>query len=595
MADIGTIVVRMAADSATLRTDLEKVRRDFKSTGSAADGLGRQLKGLGALAGGVSLVALAAQALQAASALSDLSVRTGIATTALQRLEFAATMSGGSVESIAGAVGRLQKTLVTAGEGSDTARAALSRLGIEASAFLALSPDAQFEAVAQAIARIESPAERATAAMAIFGKSGAELLPTLVSIGENSEELNARFSEMGGPVSETAIAAVDEIGDSLDATKLAVKSLSIELLGLASGALTQALRVTNEWIGSLRILAGGGGEVERLQRKLEILQESRDSIPVFFNFGYVDDGGMVLGKGGLDAAIADVTRQIREMRKEASATDLVFAPLSIDIPEPDIPDFGAKGKPAAGKPEMTAAERRAASDKSYLNTINLQALEAYQLQEQALDQHLANVVAMESAAALERINIASDLEMFRADVAQSFGLQQLDFEAVKNQSMLSLAGELFSALGSESSKLFKVQKAFAIANAIVNVAEGVTKALKLPFPANLAAAAKVAAFGAIQIAKIKATNPGGGAGAPSLGGGGGGANAGGGAALPDGVPGMQQQEPQRIAQVVVQGNLFSARETADWLIEQLSDAVNNRDVVFINGQSRQAGAIAGAA
>ena len=45
----------------------------------------------------------------------------------------------------------------------------------------------------------------------------------------------------------------------------------------------------------------------------------------------------------------------------------------------------------------------------------------------------------------------------------------------------------------------------------------------------------------------------------------------------------------------MQGNLFSARETADWLIEQLSDAVNNRDVVFINGASRQAGAIAGAA
>jgi hypothetical protein len=57
---------------------------------------------------------------------------------------------------------------------------------------------------------------------------------------------------------------------------------------------------------------------------------------------------------------------------------------------------------------------------------------------------------------------------------------------------------------------------------------------------------------------------------------------------------QQAQEPQaKIAQVVIQGSVFSSRETADWLIGQLSEAINGRDVVFINGNSRQAGLISG--
>lgn len=597
MADIGTLVVRMAADSAKMRSDLERVQRDLRSTGSVADKLGGQFKMLGGVVAGISLTALATQAIQLAGALNDTSIRTGIATDALQRLQFAAGLSGSSLEAVSGAVARMQKALVESGEGSEQARQALSQIGLSAGEVFALAPDKQFEAIAVAISGIADPAQRANAAMDLFGRSGAELLPLLENLGTNAEGVAAQLSAIGGPVSAEAIAKVDTLGDQIDVLSAGAKNLSMELVALAATALVPLIEKTNEWVGSLRVLTGGGGELEQLQQKLRILQESRDSIPIFFNFGYLEGQGLVLGKSGLDSAIADVTRRIRGLQSAATQANLAPLQVPVDVLSPDVPDFGgaaagARGKGKAATPEMTAAERRAASDRSYLMTLNLQALEAYQLQEQALDQHLANMVAMDSAAALERVRIATDLEVFRSDVAQAFGLQQLDFEQIKNQSIIGLAGELFTALGSESSKLFKVQKAFAIANAVVNVAEGITQALKLPFPANLAAAAKVAAAGAIQIAKIKATNPGGGGAAPSLSGGGG--TAGGNAALPDNAPAFAQQEPQRIAQVVVQGNLFSARETADWLIEQLSDAVNNRDVVFINGASRQAGAIAGA-
>jgi hypothetical protein len=334
--------------------------------------------------------------------------------------------------------------------------------------------------------------------------------------------------------------------------------------------------------------------MEQLERRMRTLQDMRtdtvgSTMVGEFGGGFALQGMFARTENGVIA----VRRQIAGLEQDAIAAAFKLEEVRVDLPDPQVPNFGApvggkKGAPS--KPEMSPADRRAAADAEMAAGLSLDA-GLYQAKELALDQHLLNVAMAESQSAIERMHIASDLEYFRADVAQAFGLQTLDFETIKNQSVLDLAGELFTALGGESSKLFKIQKTFAIANAIIGTAEGITQALKLPFPANLAAAAKVAAAGAIQIAKIKATNPGGGGGAsPSISGGGGGGGAAG-QALPDRVPALEQQAPQRIAQVVVQGNLFSGRETADWLIEQLSDAVNNRDVVFISGASRQAGAI----
>ena len=585
MADIGTLVVKMAADSAQMRSELERVKKDVKGTDSVLSGLTSNFKLLGGIAAGMSFGALINQALQAASALNDTAIKTGISIDALQRLQFAAGLSGGSLENVSGAVGRMQKALVEAGEGSKQAREALDRLGLSANQILALSPDKQFEAVAVAIAAIEDPAARTTAAMALFGKSGAELVPTLVAIGTNAEDINAQLSAIGGPVSAEAIAKVDTLGDQLDILKTAGKNTAIELAALASVVLGPVLQATHQWISSLRILVGGGGELEKLARKLEILRESRDSmLPFFLNLGYVENGNVIMGPRALQQAIAAVGREI-DLLKTRSQFEPVMVDVPVDIPQPMVPDLSKK-------PELTAAERREkASNEARARELQ-QEMSHIQMVEMLQQQHYDHLLNLDMSSAAQRIQVASDLEMFRMDVAQAFGLQLLDFEQIKNQSIISLAGELFTTLAAQNSTLFKVQQAFAIANAVINTAEGVTKALSLPFPANLAAAAKVAIAGAIQVAKIKATNPGGSA-SVTQGGLSGGTASTANRTAPAGNA-QQAQEPQaKIAQVVIQGSVFSSRETADWLIGQLSEAINDRDVVFINGNSRQAGLIGG--
>lgn len=74
------------------------------------------------------------------------------------------------------------------------------------------------------------------------------------------------------------------------------------------------------------------------------------------------------------------------------------------------------------------------------------------------------------------------------------------------QTSSSIAGaiETFSgAFGESSKKMTKINQASGIANAIISTHVGIAKALELPFPANLAAAAVVAARGFASVAAIR--------------------------------------------------------------------------------------------
>jgi hypothetical protein len=88
--------------------------------------------------------------------------------------------------------------------------------------------------------------------------------------------------------------------------------------------------------------------------------------------------------------------------------------------------------------------------------------------------------------------------------------------------------------------MFEGSKGIAAAQALVNTWAGATEALKLPFPANLAAFAKVAATGLAAVRSIQSARPG------SAGGAGGGAASGGGAAA-------QAAAPRETLEVRVQG------------------------------------------
>lgn len=113
--------------------------------------------------------------------------------------------------------------------------------------------------------------------------------------------------------------------------------------------------------------------------------------------------------------------------------------------------------------------------------------------------------------------------------------------------------------------MFKDSKAASIAQAIISTLTGMTRALELPFPANLAAAAAVAAQGYANVAAIKSTNV--------SGGGGGGSSSTAGSAAGSAAQGGQTQPNQNVM-INLHGQNFG-RDQVRGLISQINDLVSD--------------------
>lgn len=205
---IATLVVNIEANTAKLVKDVEGIQGSLDKVGSIAGKLG------GVLAGAFSIGAVTAAArsfLDTAGALTDLSQKTGISTTELQKLKFAAEQNGGTLEDVTRGVTKMGKALV---EGDASTVAAMKRLGLSFADVRNMDPASAFATIGDAIAKIPNPLERSKLAMDLFGKSGADLLPIMT--GNLSDTMKAA-ERLGIVLDEQTVAAGDNLGDTLTA------------------------------------------------------------------------------------------------------------------------------------------------------------------------------------------------------------------------------------------------------------------------------------------------------------------------------------------------------------------------------------------
>lgn len=191
------------------------------------------------LSAGRAVVSYAAGVAAAVDQTNDLAQRLGMGVESLQALQMAAKLSGIDDATVA-----LQKLTVAVGQAAESGKTdAFTKLGLDFQALQAMSPEEQFRAVQAAIAALPTPAERAAAAVAIFGKSGVELLPLM---SQNLAEIEERMKRLGAVVGADQVEAIGSMNDALDMVKATfdgiigtvvgnlapvVESLAQELLG----------------------------------------------------------------------------------------------------------------------------------------------------------------------------------------------------------------------------------------------------------------------------------------------------------------------------------------------------------------------------
>jgi hypothetical protein len=150
-----------------------------------------------------------------ADRLEETARQIGFNVVAYQKLSFAASQNGVSTEKLTSSISRLQDNIAG---GNKSAVRALQSMGLSLQYVRNLKPEDQFKVIAERIAAIPDPMQRAKVAMDLFGRSGASLLPVITS---NIEEIGNKAPVM----SEKTVKAMGDANDAFDRLKATAMTL----------------------------------------------------------------------------------------------------------------------------------------------------------------------------------------------------------------------------------------------------------------------------------------------------------------------------------------------------------------------------------
>lgn len=589
MASAGTVTIDFAAETAKFQAELKKVNATLKSMQSDFGAVSGVISKAGTAFAGIvsvgSIAALARQAFSAADAIGDAAARAGLATSEFSRLAFAAEASDASMAALEGGVRNLRKTLAEATNGSAQAEQSFARLALKSADLVGLPLNEQLGLIADQFKRVVDPAERTRIALDLFGKSGTELIPLLQRGSAGIKELREEADRLGITMRDGAAAGVSALDDALKRLRAATFGNVGNLLGENALFFLGPDKESPISIVTFQIVA--------LKKARDSLVSSGSSIGIFDAKGVEDYNQKI-------AAAEERLRQIIAIQEGAFS---LRGPLSRKplVPILDNPKDAAAEAQRRAAAEKAAEEKRQAEERFAVELDFMQrARDARRAAEQervAERQRINNLlievdresligrVTQENEIFQQQIQYQSDLSALLAQVRQNLGLQEIQWEQIKSQSILEIGTQLFTGMSGISKKFAKVQQGIALAQAVWYTASGVTNALRsVPFPANLVAAAKVAAFGAVQIAKIKSTsfdNP---SGSIAIGSG--------------GIGGSDALNKTDVGESVATGATakagttvyisgFISRNTIDDLVDVLKDEMD-RDVTIFSGNSRQA-------
>lgn len=216
----------------------------------------------------------------------------GIGVQELERLRYAASLAGVEADGFDKSLEKMQRGLSEAAHGTGTAKLALEDLGLSAAKLAQQSPDQQMMILADAIKKIENPAEKARVAYQIFGREGVNMLNMLGQGSAAIEEQGKKFDKLNGVMSEGDIKGVEAANDAMTDLGVAIKGAwrsftiaiapALKLLAKFITFIVQAIKFLSKFTGLGLLLKGlralGGKSQEKAvgqQKKITPLLENQ--------------------------------------------------------------------------------------------------------------------------------------------------------------------------------------------------------------------------------------------------------------------------------------------------------------------------------
>ena len=200
-------------------------------------GLRNIARGVGGVA--TAMLGMATAAFAAANKLSDyganiydISSATGVAVESVQSLGYAFEQTGGSMDSMSGAIRGLNTFMRTAATGSAEYMNVLSQLGLEYDSLRAMEPEQAFLAITDAIGGLDTAMERNIAATTVFGgRYAQQITGALDQAGGSLRTLTEDFEASGNAMSGEQIEALKKYSDAMTDIEFAMKKLTADALG----------------------------------------------------------------------------------------------------------------------------------------------------------------------------------------------------------------------------------------------------------------------------------------------------------------------------------------------------------------------------
>jgi hypothetical protein len=247
MSDIlAELAVKITTDTTDLTKGISEVESKCKTLSGKLNQVGKYA-GIASAAIVTGFTAAALKFSKTSDAIQEMSQRTGLSTTYIQQLGYAAKLTGSSTEGLETAIKRMQVTITGASESTGEMGAMLKSLQ-------GLGAEEQFEMLADLIAEIEDPTERAAMAVQLFGKSGTDLLPILMEGSAGIEKYKKAAMDANAVIGEDAVNAGARLQDNLDILSASFAGLVVRIGAAVSGdldnlvgILTNIVTVVGDW------------------------------------------------------------------------------------------------------------------------------------------------------------------------------------------------------------------------------------------------------------------------------------------------------------------------------------------------------------
>lgn len=494
----------MAATYNTVLTAKDKTAAAFKSVGNSAAAATVKIAKIGAAfatAGVAAGIALTKMSMANVDALAKVSDRLGIATQSLAGLQHAANLAGVESATLEKSLVKLAVGVSDAADGTGIAKDAFIELGLSAALLEKMPIDQQMLKVADAMQGVELQADKVRLATELFGARGVAVLNMLGGGSQNLIEMAKEADHLGIAINRVDAAKIELANDAVERAKGVFTGLGNQLgssfsplIMTVADSFRQAA-LDNEDFGSvgrdvvLALLKGYGKLadgvfflrlgfaqlsvsllrvaktiVEKVNPVFKTLSEAYNAMASVFGMDLIDEGKLDKIGMNLEGAIGSALGRVSEMMAQplpSTGIDATFA--AIEEKSRRMAEEISNNAP--GKVLLQDAETSGAKIQEKMTFF----------QEQAVAGEKKRKEFMLMSATAQTSHVLGEL------------------------------GNQFSGIASNNKKLFAMNKAFQIAQAIMQTYQGATLAMSsYPPPLNFVMAAATVASGLGQVAQIKA-------------------------------------------------------------------------------------------